>query len=54
MSIIMLAIFELFDDFTCQDTLVLLSLNITCCRHLDGSNYINFVMSDLATKSHCV
>ena len=25
-----------------------------CYRHLDGSNYINFVMSDLATKSHCV
>ena len=25
-----------------------------CYRHLDGSNYINFVMSDLATKSHYV
>ena len=25
-----------------------------CYRHIDGSNYINFVMSDLATKSHCV
>ena len=29
MSIIMLAIFELFDNFTCQDTLVLLFLSIT-------------------------
>ena len=33
---------------------IVYSSGVECYRHIDGSNYINFVMSDLATKFHCV
>ena len=29
-------------------------IEINCYRHIDGTIYINFVMSDLTTKTHFV